>query len=503
MNTCHFTLRAWLGTLLLSLWFSAPAFAQDGFEPDNTALEAVPLLNGVTDPHSIHQLYDEDWSVFVVGPGGARDINVALSAHDVMVWLMRGSDMAALGYDDLHDGGAFDFVGITVASLEPGTYYTLVKRHGSAGTIPAYTIRVSWKPRDVYESDDSIATAKIISNRQAQNRSIDVVGDEDWAKFTIPSGGARNIQINSSFDTQLWLYRGGDMQELAYDSANGAGDDSIIQVATLPAGAYFIRVRDYGNDDTIQDYQLYADWTVGAIGPDAYEADNTRAVAKAIRNGRAQDRTIHAPGGEDWAKMTVGPGGARNLQIDAGSYDVQVWLYRGQESDSIGYADPHYTGNRVIALSTLQAGTYYIKITGHSPDATAPYRLSTRWTQIVPPDRYESDNRRSTAKRIRNGRTQNRTIHRARNRDWAKFTIGAAGARNLKVETRGASGDTQLWLYNRAGRRVAFDDDSGRGRFSRIRRSSLAAGTYYIRAQEKGNDGTIPAYTLRATWTNP
>ena len=68
------------------------------------------------------------------------------------------------------------------------------------------------------------------------------------------------------------------------------------------------------------------------------------------------------------------------------------------------------------------------------------------------------------------------------------------------IETRGASGDTRIRLYNRRLQRLAADDDSGPGRFSRIRLGALPAGTYYVRIQEKGDDGTIGAYTLKVRW---
>ncbi len=101
----------------------------------------------------------------------------------------------------------------------------------------------------------------------------------------------------------------------------------------------------------------------------------------------------------------------------------------------------------------------------------------------------------------RNGQTQSRTIHAAGNRDWAKFTIGGSGASSILIETRGAKGNTQMWIYDSLGRRVAYNYNSGVGRFSRIRATFAPPGTYYIRVQESGNNGKIDAYTLRARWT--
>lgn len=138
------------------------------------------------------------------------------------------------------------------------------------------------------------------------------------------------------------------------------------------------------------------------------------------------------------------------------------------------------------------------------PAVRLPYRAKAGATPPPPPpnpDAYEPDGSMSAAKRIANGQTQRRTIHAARNTDWAKFRIAAGGARNVRIETAGPGGDTQLWLYKSNGTLLAYNDNSGVGRFSRITRATLPRGTYYIKVREYGNDGTIQAYTLRASWT--
>ncbi len=95
-------------------------------------------------------------------------------------------------------------------------------------------------------------------------------------------------------------------------------------------------------------------------------------------------------------------------------------------------------------------------------------------------DAYEPDNTAADAKVIANGQTQNRSIHQPGNVDWAKFTIGPSGARDVRIQTDGTSGDTEMWLYgpNSSTTQIDYDDDDGNGAFSLITRSSLAAGTY-------------------------
>lgn len=244
---------------------------------------------------------------------------------------------------------------------------------------------------------------------------------------------------------------------------------------------------------------------------DAYEADNRSTRARRIANRRIQTRSIHAPGNVDWVKFKIYRNGARGVDLmtrgDAG--DTEMWLYGSRSGGTAASGRIAYNDDRGanpfarIRLSGLATGTYFLKIQEKGNNGTiSNYTLRARWVSTPPPaDAYESDNRVSTAKTIANGRTQRRSIHAPGNRDWVCFTIGGRGARNLAVQTAGTSGDTQMWVCDRAGNRLAYDDDSGPGRFSRITAPFVPPGTYTIRIQEKGNNGVIPAYTLRTTWT--
>ena len=120
-------------------------------------------------------------------------------------------------------------------------------------------------------------------------------------------------------------------------------------------------------------------------------------------------------------------------------------------------------------------------------------------------DAYEFDGNATSAKAISNGQTQNHTIHAAGDVDWVKFTIGAAGASNVRVETSGASGDTHMWLFgpNSTANLIAYADEGGVGDFSLIQIATLAAGTYYVGVREFSPSATIPAYTLKASWVTP
>lgn len=116
-------------------------------------------------------------------------------------------------------------------------------------------------------------------------------------------------------------------------------------------------------------------------------------------------------------------------------------------------------------------------------------------------DAYEPDDSMTAAMPIANGQMQRRSIHAAGNADWVKFRIGGTGARRIALETAGASGDTQMWLYRRDRTLIAYNNNGGPGRFSKIQVPRLRSGTYFVQIRENGNNARIPSYTLRASWT--
>ena len=121
-------------------------------------------------------------------------------------------------------------------------------------------------------------------------------------------------------------------------------------------------------------------------------------------------------------------------------------------------------------------------------------------------DAFEPDNSVATANSIANGATQNHSIHEVGDQDWVTFTVGSNGATNFNIETDGASGDTEIFLFgpNNSNALVESNDDinrAGNDFFSRITRSTLSAGRYWLRVEEFNNNGTIGDYTLQVSWT--
>ncbi len=81
------------------------------------------------------------------------------------------------------------------------------------------------------------------------------------------------------------------------------GIDRQCDVDALPAGTYYVKIDEYGNNDEIASYNL-ALTVVGACG-DAYEQDDSWGQARWIGQGTPQAHSITPVGDADWVKLAL------------------------------------------------------------------------------------------------------------------------------------------------------------------------------------------------------
>jgi hypothetical protein len=235
---------------------------------------------------------------------------------------------------------------------------------------------------------------------------------------------------------------------------------------------------------------------------DAFESDDSWQTAKDLpTTGVVQARTIHVAADQDWAKFTLTEASRVTVQTDGPAGDTRLWLYAaGDTTRSIAYDDDSGNGSFSLVLTTLDPGTYFVQVDEYGRNATIDaYTLAATAVplrQLM--DAFEADDTAQTAKVLpTSGTAQNRTIHRPTDVDWVKFTL--AEASRVTLDTAGPTGDGELTLYAAdPTRSIAYDDDSGEGYFPRIA-TTLDAGTYYAKFNDRGQNDVIDAYTLSAT----
>ena len=156
---------------------------------------------------------------------------------------------------------------VTAFAPSAGTYYygacveasgneSSIANNCSAGVLVTVPSGI---PADAYEPDDTAGTAKSISAGETQTRNIHVVGNYDWIRFDLTENAEsvvfETLDAGIFGDTVLTLYDSS-LNFVAEDDDGGEGLFSRLEMSELPTGTYYIRIRDWGNDDTIGAYAL-------------------------------------------------------------------------------------------------------------------------------------------------------------------------------------------------------------------------------------------------------
>ena len=494
--------------------------AADAFEPDGLFSQAASIAtDGTPQTHSIHELADTDWMKFTLKSSTEVEIQTGGPASDPVMYLYTSEDTkSALAKDNDSGPDAHAYI---KQSLPAGTYFVKVADDGNNDTIPSYSVTVTARPLDRYEPDDSAATAKSIptdgspqwhSVHRLKNNSLRVIGDEDWVKFTLQSSTEVEIQTGGpASDPVMYLYTSEDTKSaLAKDNDSGPDAHAYIK-QSLPAGTYFVKVADDGNNDTIPSYSV----TVTARPLDRYEPDDSAATAKSIpTDGSPQWHSVHrlknnslrVIGDEDWVKFTLQSSTEVEIQTGGPASDPVMYLYTSEDTKS-ALAKDNDSGPDAHAYikQSLPAGTYFVKVADDGNNDTIPSYSVT--VTARPLDRYEPDDSAATAKSIpTDGSPQWHSVHRLKNNslrvigdeDWVKFTLQSST--EVEIQTGGPASDPVMYLYTSEDTKSALakDNDSGPDAHACIKQS-LPAGTYFVKVADDGNNDTIPSYSVTVT----
>ena len=132
------------------------------------------------------------------------------------------------------------------------------------------------------------------------------------------------------------------------------------------------------------------------------------------------------------------------------------------------------------------------------------YALSVFAVPVSDPrDAQEADDSAALAKLVpTDGSRRIHNFHQASDVDWIKFDVSERS--QVMVQTDGAAGDTELWLFAEGSydwsHALKYRDDGGYGYFSRIV-AYLEPGRYYAATAEYGKNATIDSFTLSVAAT--
>jgi len=345
---------------------------RDTYEPDNTFLESKPILIEEIQSHSIIPENDVDYIRFDL-PVYSKIPRVTIETNgptysDTRMWLFNVA-YNQIAYND--DGGQGLYSKIVYTELLPGTYYIKVDEYSNNDQIGLYDIIITVELLgDDFEPDNTYLYATQISFGINQSHSIAPNYDIDWVKFTLPwyqypptvtieTSGPKND------DTRIWLYDAA-LNLIDYDDYDGPGSFSKIVCSGLPAGTYYVKIDEDGNNEEIDLYNIKATVEEAVHEPDNYEPDNTSSTAKRIYIDSTQTHSIVPENDVDWVYFDL-PWYPRvptiTIETDGPEDDdTRMWLYDAY-MNLIEYDDNGGPGSfSEIEVIGLWAGRYYVKI---------------------------------------------------------------------------------------------------------------------------------------------
>ena len=265
--------------LVSSYTLTAAVQQVDSYEPDSTPGEAVELVQGMPQTHSIQPGDDEDWCTFELMTSGALTVQTAaeLPAYsltggdpngDTEMSLYYETSTNLVRYNDDRPGSMYSQIIYTGA--QPGVYWVRIIGLNRRSAINKYFILSTFEPDpvDSYEPDDLPANATVLTSGVASaNHSISPLYDKDWYRITVTE--LSDIEVvsthtNSSMD--LFLF---DSSVLSAPDPNQAtpivtagGQDSVsLDYYEAQPGVYYIKANERGNKKLVPSYSIVATLT--------------------------------------------------------------------------------------------------------------------------------------------------------------------------------------------------------------------------------------------------
>ncbi|MCS7046816.1 MAG: clostripain-related cysteine peptidase, partial [Gemmataceae bacterium] len=297
--------------------------------------------------------------------------------------------------------GQGDVEQVSLARLPAGVYYLLVEGATAQTTNPNYNLTIAAAPvsttlGDLAEPNNTAATARDLRTvegvRVLSGLSIHQSGDEDWFRFelTAPTTSAVSHFVRIEFDQQqgdldLALFRDGQAAPFAVAATTGAFEQLALRSeanGALPAGVYLARVTGYAGAAN-PSYTLTISAPEGTITPDRLEPNNSAATAanlNTLNRNVLSGLTIHA-GDADFFQLTVPAGRTLNLahsvgiEFDHARGDLNLALLNAAGTNVLRTPATAQTGNEIISLDGLTAGTYLVRVEGAAGTVQNRYTL--------------------------------------------------------------------------------------------------------------------------------
>ena len=361
-------------------------------------------------------------------------------------------------------------------SLNAGTYFVRVYRHGTANT--SYSLRLQGAGNDVDPGASTSAASdfgNITRSNRTRTQSVGSTDPNDYYRFNISEISNFNLSLGSlsaDADVQLLSSSG-----TVITGSARAGTTSETISTTLNAGTYYVRVYPHLSAST--SYQLNI--SAAAI-PD--QAGNTLSSARNIIVGSTPSSftdLVGAADTNDYYRFSLT--GASNFQLTLGNLqaDADVELLNSSGS-LIRRSATSGTASESIVQS-LAAGTYFIRVYPFN-SANTSYQLTVSATGTTPSPNDPGNSLGTAESQSSPVFLRSQQVSSSDRDDFYRFNVSQSGI--FTANLSGLSGDADVRLVRDANSNGSIDQNEvlawqwERGSGSESIRRFLSAGTYFL-----------------------
>ena len=350
----------------------------DANEQNDTRETATPLTVGTDAAFMVGGFGDEDWFSFEAAPNAGEKKLYTLSFLDL------NTDYSDEFFYEVYAPDGTPVVRSTRVNIrhvntigcdQRGQYLVRVCTTAAKGTNyfgsyngramdykrSALRICVSEGGDDPYENNDTWLTAANVPVGNIQH-VLASTADADWFCFTVPEDDM-TLHLTSTKRTNAVLYRAGDLMEQGDRADALFGRETGLYYKLTDAGVYYIRLTANSGDIS---HEIR---TTGIELLPATDEENNDTWKKAtpLYEDVPQSFTLSAYNDVDWFKLVVSEDGSR-VSIRTARNSIGCFLYREEDFFTAGdnaAAIGQWSGDGPVRTLTLDAGTYYLKVTAN------------------------------------------------------------------------------------------------------------------------------------------
>jgi hypothetical protein len=382
------------------------AVVPDRFEPDGTAEQATRIDCNTIHEATLAPAGDVDWLLFRTD-APTTDVRITARGHEGYLYpsLLTGAG-TFLEQSDTIDRHCGD------DALPAGEYRLRVEGYSFYGGGLGYQIALSCLPcdrpnptrtatptpfvptpvpRDAYEPDNTMETARPMQCGTIQRHSIAPSGDRDWLRLTLtePATEVSVVPFNAYGGVNIVL-----------SDASGAmlffpyGTTPRCTEGGLAAGDYWLTIDSpYSIEPFVYDLAVgcaacdgpipsdtptpTATPTPPTIGPDAFEPDDSPSTAHAIGCNDRQVHTLPTSTDQDWMRFALDDP-YTEVRIDAVGDFGFVARTRLRSADRAVLDESDFGIERRCGIDALEAGQYELRVSTAGAIEPFSYQLTLR-----------------------------------------------------------------------------------------------------------------------------